>query len=72
VVIGETAVVGRNCSFLHGVTLGSTGKDQGARHPQIGDDVLIGCSAIVLGNITIGRWFYNICISLYVCMHVYL
>ena len=42
VVIGETAVVGRNCSFLHGVTLGSTGKDTGDRHPKIGDDVLIG------------------------------
>jgi len=54
-VIGETAVVGRNCSFLHGVTLGSTGKDTGDRHPKIGDDVLIGCNAMVLGNITIGR-----------------
>lgn len=54
-VIGETAVIGENCSFLHGVTLGSTGKDMGDRHPKIGDDVLIGCHAIVLGNITIGR-----------------
>lgn len=55
VVIGETAVVGRYCSFLHGVTLGSTGKNSGDRHPKIGDGVLIGCGAIVLGNITIGR-----------------
>lgn len=55
VVIGETAVVGRNCSFLHGVTLGSTGKDCSDRHPKIGDDVLIGCNAMILGNIHIGR-----------------
>lgn len=55
VVIGETAVVGNNCSFLHGVTLGSTGKESGDRHPKIGDDVLIGCNAMVLGRITIGR-----------------
>lgn len=55
VVIGETAVVGRDCSFLHGVTLGATGKDTGDRHPKIGDGVLIGCNAIVLGNITVGN-----------------
>lgn len=54
VVIGETAVIGRNCSFLHGVTLGSTGKDKGDRHPKIGHDVLIGCNATVLGNIRVG------------------
>ena len=54
VVIGETAVVGKNCSFLHGVTLGSTGKEKGDRHPKIGDDVLIGCNTTVLGNISIG------------------
>jgi carbonic anhydrase/acetyltransferase-like protein (isoleucine patch superfamily) len=54
IVIGETAVVGNNCSFLHGVTLGSSGKDAGDRHPKIGSNVLIGCNATVLGNITIG------------------
>lgn len=55
IVIGETAVIGRNCTFLHGVTLGSTGKDKGDRHPKIGDDVLIGCNTTVLGNIQIGH-----------------
>jgi serine O-acetyltransferase len=55
VVIGETAVVGKNCSFLHGVTLGSTGKDKGDRHPKIGHDVLIGCGVTILGNISIGH-----------------
>jgi len=55
VVIGETAIVGRNCSLLHGVTLGSSGKEKGDRHPKVGDDVLIGCNAIILGNITIGH-----------------
>jgi serine O-acetyltransferase len=55
VVIGETAVIGRNCSFLHGVTLGSTGKDKGDRHPKLGDDVLVGCGTTILGNISIGN-----------------
>jgi serine O-acetyltransferase len=55
IVIGETAVIGKNCSFLHGVTLGSTGKDKQDRHPKIGNDVLIGCGATVLGNIKIGN-----------------
>jgi len=54
VVIGETARIGKNCSFLHGVTLGSTGKDKGDRHPKLGNDVLIGCNATLLGNILIG------------------
>lgn len=54
IVIGETAVVGINCSFLHGVTLGSTGKDKGDRHPKIGNDVLIGCNSTILGSISIG------------------
>jgi serine O-acetyltransferase len=53
VVIGETAVVGAHCSFLHGVTLGSTGKERGDRHPKIGDSVLIGCGATILGNIIV-------------------
>ncbi len=55
VVIGETAVVGDNVSMLHSVTLGGTGKEEEDRHPKIGDGVLIGAGAKVLGNITIGR-----------------
>lgn len=54
VVIGETAVIGNNCSFLHGVTLGSTGKAGGDRHPKLGNDILIGSNATILGNIVIG------------------
>jgi serine O-acetyltransferase len=54
VVIGETAVVGKNCTFLHGVTLGSTGKEAGDRHPKIGPSTLIGCHVTILGNIQIG------------------
>ena len=48
VVIGETATVGKNCSMLHGVTLGGTGHQIEDRHPKIGDNVLIGCSAMIL------------------------
>lgn len=55
IVIGETAVVGNNVSMLHSVTLGGTGKEDGDRHPKIGDGVLIGAGAKVLGNITIGH-----------------
>mmetsp|Transcript_21340 Transcript_21340/g.35719 ORF Transcript_21340/g.35719 Transcript_21340/m.35719 type:complete len:293 (+) Transcript_21340:345-1223(+) len=55
IVVGETATIGSNCSFLHGVTLGSTGKEGGDRHPKIGNDVLIGCNATILGNITISH-----------------
>uniref|UniRef100_A0A7S3R4K9 serine O-acetyltransferase n=1 Tax=Dunaliella tertiolecta TaxID=3047 RepID=A0A7S3R4K9_DUNTE len=55
VVIGETAVIGDNCSMLQNVTLGGTGKETGDRHPKIGNNVLIGASATVLGNITIGN-----------------
>ena len=54
VVIGETAVIGNNCSFLHGVTLGSTGKAGGDRHPKLGNDILIGSNATILGNIVVG------------------
>jgi len=53
-VVGETAIVGDNCSFLHGVTLGGSGKETGDRHPKIGNNVLIGAGAKVLGNITVG------------------
>ncbi|KAJ3674002.1 hypothetical protein LUZ60_005994 [Juncus effusus] len=55
VVIGETAVVGDNVAILHGVTLGGTGKEAGMdRHPKVGDGVLIGAGASVLGNVRIG------------------
>jgi serine O-acetyltransferase len=54
IVIGETAVVGDNVSMLHSVTLGGTGKEDDDRHPKIGDGVLIGAGAKVLGNIRIG------------------
>lgn len=54
-VVGETAVVGDNCSFLHAVTLGGSGKDRGDRHPKIGSGVLIGAGAKVLGNIHVGN-----------------
>lgn len=55
VVIGETAVIGNNVSILHHVTLGGTGKAVGDRHPKIGDGVLIGAGATILGNIKIGE-----------------
>jgi len=54
ITIGETAVVGDNCSLLHGVTLGGTGKEVGDRHPKIGKGVLLSVGAKILGNITIG------------------
>jgi serine O-acetyltransferase len=54
-VVGETAVVGDNCSFLHAVTLGGSGKAIGDRHPKIGAGVLIGAGAKVLGNIHVGN-----------------
>ena len=55
IVIGETAVVGDNVSMLHSVTLGGTGKEDGDRHPKIGDGVMIGAGAKVLGNIHVGH-----------------
>jgi serine O-acetyltransferase len=55
IVIGETAVVGDNVSMLHSVTLGGTGKERDERHPKIGDGVLIGAGAKILGNIKIGN-----------------
>ncbi len=54
-VVGETAVVGDNCSFLHGVTLGGSGKETGNRHPKIDENVLVGAGAKILGNIRIGH-----------------
>jgi serine O-acetyltransferase len=55
VVIGETSVIGRNCSLFHNVTLGGTGKQTGKRHPTIGDNVLIGTGAVLLGPIKVGN-----------------
>lgn len=55
VVIGETAVVGNNCTIYQGVTLGGTGKEHNKRHPTLGDNVIVGAGAKVLGNITIGN-----------------
>ncbi|WOI52650.1 serine O-acetyltransferase [Parvularcula sp. LCG005] len=55
IVIGETARVGDNVSMLHGVTLGGTGKDNEDRHPKIGNNVLIGAGAKILGNIKVGN-----------------
>ncbi|HEY9010527.1 MAG TPA: serine O-acetyltransferase [Devosia sp.] len=53
-VVGETAVIGDDVSILQGVTLGGTGKAEEDRHPKIGNGVLIGAGAIVLGNIKVG------------------
>jgi serine O-acetyltransferase len=55
VVIGETAVVGDNCSILQNVTLGGNGKETGDRHPKIGNNVLLAAGAKVLGNIRVGH-----------------
>lgn len=54
VVIGETAIVGNNVLLYQGVTLGGTGIEKGKRHPTIGNNVVIGAGAKVLGNITVG------------------
>lgn len=54
VVIGETTIIGENCTLYQGVTLGGTGKDKGKRHPTIGNNVTIGSGAKVLGPFTVG------------------
>ena len=54
VVIGETAILGDNVTLYQGVTLGGTGKEQGKRHPTIGNNVLIGAGAKILGSFKIG------------------
>ena len=54
VVIGETTIIGDNCLLYQGVTLGVTGKDKGKRHPTLGDFVMVGAGAKVLGPINIG------------------
>lgn len=55
IVIGETAEIGDNCTIYHGVTLGGTGHHVGKRHPTIGDNVLIGAGAKVLGPVQVGK-----------------
>ena len=55
VVIGETSKIGNDCTIYHNVTLGSTGKDKKKRHPTIGNNVLIGTGAKILGPITVGN-----------------
>jgi serine O-acetyltransferase len=54
VVVGETAVVDDDCTLLHGVTLGGTGKVRGDRHPKLGKRVVVGSNASVLGNVKVG------------------
>lgn len=58
VVIGETAVIGDNVTLYQGVTLGGTGKEKGKRHPTVGNNVVIGAGAKILGNIKIGDSSY--------------
>lgn len=55
VVIGETAIIGDNCLLYQGVTLGGTGKEKGKRHPTLGNNVLVGAGAKVLGPFTVGN-----------------
>ncbi len=55
VVIGETAEVGANVTLYHGVTLGGTSLNKGKRHPTLGNDVVVGAGAKVLGAITVGN-----------------
>ena len=54
-VVGQTATIGDDVSMLHGVTLGGTGKERADRHPKIGNGVLIGAGAKILGNIRVGH-----------------
>lgn len=55
VVIGETTIIGDDVTMYQGVTLGGTGKEHGKRHPTIGDNVVIGGGAKILGNVTVGK-----------------
>lgn len=54
IVIGETTEIGDDCTIYHGVTLGGTGKDKNKRHPTLGNNVMVGCGAKILGPINIG------------------
>lgn len=55
IVIGETAIIGDNCTIYHGVTLGGTGKERKKRHPTLKNNVVVGCGSKILGNITLGN-----------------
>ncbi|MCH4054391.1 MAG: serine O-acetyltransferase [Atopobiaceae bacterium] len=54
IVIGETTIIGNDCKLFHGVTLGGTGKETGKRHPTLGNNIMVGARATVLGSVTIG------------------
>lgn len=54
IVIGETTIIGDDCLLYQGVTLGGSGKEKGKRHPTLGNNVLVGAGAKVLGSFTIG------------------
>ena len=54
VVIGETSTIGDDCTIYQGATLGGTGKDKGKRHPDLGNNVMVGAGAKILGPIIIG------------------
>lgn len=54
VIIGETTIIGDDCTLYQNVTLGGTGKETGKRHPTLGNNVMVGVGAAVLGSITIG------------------
>src|SRR6202030_3229312 len=56
VVVGETAIIGDDVLLYQGVTLGGTGKETGKRHPTLGNNVVVGTGAKVLGNITLGDY----------------
>lgn len=58
VVIGETTIIGDNVTLFQGVTLGGTGKETGKRHPTLGDNIVVGAGAKVLGNILVGSHSY--------------
>ena len=55
IVIGETSIIGNDCTIYHNSTLGGTGKDKNKRHPSIGNNVMVGAGAKVLGPIKIGN-----------------
>lgn len=58
VVIGETSIIGNDVTLFQGVTLGGTGKETGKRHPTLGDNIVVGAGAKILGNINIGSNSY--------------
>lgn len=55
IVIGETSTIGNDCTIYHNVTLGGTGKDKNKRHPDLANNVIVGCGAKILGPIKIGN-----------------